>query len=44
MAFGVLGTTTATGGALTRGDRTLARYLQFLRDYPRSHPSAAFIN
>ena len=31
-------------GALTRGDRTLARYLQFLRDYPRAHPSAAFIN
>ena len=30
-------------GTLTRGDRTLARYLQFLREYPRAHPSAAFI-
>jgi phenylpropionate dioxygenase-like ring-hydroxylating dioxygenase large terminal subunit len=31
-------------GALTRGDRTLARYLQFLRDYPRAHPAGPFIN
>jgi hypothetical protein len=31
-------------GTLTRGDRTLARYLQFLRDYPRAHPSGPFIN
>ncbi len=30
-------------GALTKGDRTLARYLKFLRGYPRAHPSAAFI-
>jgi nitrite reductase/ring-hydroxylating ferredoxin subunit len=30
-------------GTLTRGDRTLGRYLQFLRDYPRSHPSGPFI-
>jgi phenylpropionate dioxygenase-like ring-hydroxylating dioxygenase large terminal subunit len=31
-------------GTLTRGDRTLSRYLQFLRDYPRAHPSGPFIN
>ena len=30
-------------GTLTRGDRTLSRYLQFLRDYPRAHPSGPFI-
>lgn len=30
-------------GTLTSGDRTLAKYLQFLRDYPRGHPSANFI-
>jgi hypothetical protein len=30
-------------GALTKGDRTLARYVDFLRRYPRAHPSAAFI-
>jgi len=31
-------------GKLTRGDRTLTRYLQFLRDYPRAHSSGPFIN
>lgn len=31
-------------GTLTRGDRTLAKYLQFLRNYPRAHPSEPFIN
>jgi phenylpropionate dioxygenase-like ring-hydroxylating dioxygenase large terminal subunit len=30
-------------GALTRGDTSLARYLDFLRNYPRAHPSADFI-
>lgn len=30
-------------GTLTRGDRTLGKYLQFLRDYPRSHLSGPFI-
>lgn len=30
-------------GNLTRGDRTLIEYLRFLREYPRSHPSEAFI-
>lgn len=29
---------------LTKGDRTLARYLDFLRNYPRSHHSADLIN
>ncbi len=28
---------------LTRGDRTLARYLKFLRDYPRAHPARDFM-
>lgn len=28
---------------LTRGDRTLAKYLDILRNYPRAHPSAPFI-
>jgi len=31
-------------GTLTRSDRTLARFFQYLRDYPRCHPSAEFIN
>jgi hypothetical protein len=31
-------------GTLTRGERTLAQDLQFLRRYPRAHPSASFIN
>jgi len=31
-------------GTLTRSDQTLARFLQYLRDYPRVHPSAAFIS
>lgn len=30
-------------GTLTRSDKTFARYLQLLRDYPRAHPSADFI-
>ncbi len=30
-------------GTLTRSDRTLGHYFKFLRDYPRAHPSAAFI-
>jgi hypothetical protein len=30
-------------GALTHADTTLGRYLNFVRKYPRSHPSAAFI-
>jgi phenylpropionate dioxygenase-like ring-hydroxylating dioxygenase large terminal subunit len=31
-------------GSLTRSDRALARYLDRLRDFPRAHPSADFIN
>lgn len=31
-------------GTLTKGDKTLGKYLQFLRDYPRSHPSGPFIS
>ncbi|WP_428245342.1 Rieske 2Fe-2S domain-containing protein [Ferrovibrio sp.] len=30
-------------GMLTPGDRSLARFLQYLRGYPRAHPSAEFI-
>ena len=30
-------------GTLTKSDRTLARYFQFLRGYPRAHPSRPFI-
>ena len=30
-------------GALTKGDTTLGAYLNFVRRYPRSHPSAEFI-
>jgi hypothetical protein len=31
-------------GALTKSDATLARFLTYLREFPRAHPSAAFIN
>ena len=30
-------------GTLTRSDLTFARYLEFLRKYPRAHPSADYI-
>ncbi len=30
-------------GTLTKSDRTLGRFIQYLRDYPRAHPSADFI-
>jgi len=30
-------------GALTRSDRTLGAYLNFVRHYPRAHPSGPFI-
>jgi hypothetical protein len=30
-------------GTLTRSDRTLAKFLDYLRSYPRTHPSAGFI-
>lgn len=29
--------------SLTQADKTLGRYLNFVRNYPRAHPSAAFI-
>jgi hypothetical protein len=41
--FPVLNTIHFRPGTLTRSDRTLARFLQYLRDYPRCHPSAEFI-
>jgi phenylpropionate dioxygenase-like ring-hydroxylating dioxygenase large terminal subunit len=30
-------------GTLTRGDKTLGRFFDYLRKYPRAHPSADFI-
>jgi hypothetical protein len=30
-------------GTLTKSDKALAKFLQYLRDYPRAHPSAEFI-
>jgi len=30
-------------GTLTATDRQLVRFLQYVRDYPRAHPSADFI-
>lgn len=31
-------------GTLTRSDRSLARFLEYLRNYPRAHPSAEYIS
>jgi hypothetical protein len=31
-------------GAMTKEDRSLARFLQYVRNYPRAHPSAEFIH
>jgi nitrite reductase/ring-hydroxylating ferredoxin subunit len=31
-------------GTLTRSDKALARFLEYLRNYPRAHPSADFIS
>lgn len=31
-------------GYLTRGDKSLSKFLTYVRKYPRAHPSAAFIN
>ncbi len=31
-------------GSLTQADATLARFITYLRNYPRAHPSAQFIN
>ncbi|WP_114952593.1 aromatic ring-hydroxylating oxygenase subunit alpha [Sphingosinicella terrae] len=31
-------------GTLTKSDRSLARFLQYLREFPRDHPSATFIS
>ncbi|HLX37421.1 MAG TPA: hypothetical protein VKR29_06445, partial [Candidatus Binataceae bacterium] len=39
----VLNTIHFRPGTLTRSDRTLSRFFQYLRDYPRCHPSAEFI-
>jgi len=30
-------------GTLTQGDRSLAKFLNYIRNYPRAHPSANFI-
>jgi nitrite reductase/ring-hydroxylating ferredoxin subunit len=39
----VLRTIRFHAGTLTASDRTLARFLDYLRRYPRAHPAAAFI-
>jgi hypothetical protein len=31
-------------GTLTKSDATLARFLDYVRNFPRAHPSAEFIN
>ena len=31
-------------GTLTKSDKALSRFFQYLRDYPRAHPAADFIN
>jgi hypothetical protein len=31
-------------GLLTRADKSLGRFLNYLRKFPRAHPSAGFIN
>ncbi|WP_241838179.1 hypothetical protein [Streptomyces sp. CB03234] len=39
----VLGTIRFRPGLLTRSDRALDRYLQYVRDYPRANPAADFL-
>ena len=39
----ILNTIKYRPGTLTAGDRTLGKYLQFLRRVPRAHPSGPFI-
>lgn len=39
----VLNTARFRPGTLTRTDRTLARFLRYMADYPRAHPGADFI-
>jgi nitrite reductase/ring-hydroxylating ferredoxin subunit len=40
----VLNTIRYRPGTLTKSDKTLARFLDYLRAYPRAHPSAPFIH
>ncbi|MGE5146405.1 MAG: Rieske 2Fe-2S domain-containing protein [Candidatus Eiseniibacteriota bacterium] len=40
----ILNTVHYRQGTLTAGDLTLARFFNYLRRYPRAHPSAPFIN
>jgi phenylpropionate dioxygenase-like ring-hydroxylating dioxygenase large terminal subunit len=39
----VLDTIRFRHGTLTRGDKSLAKFLNYVRNYPRAHPSANFI-
>jgi phenylpropionate dioxygenase-like ring-hydroxylating dioxygenase large terminal subunit len=39
----ILNTIHYAPGHLTRSDKSLARFLNYLREYPRAHPSAEFI-
>lgn len=40
----ILNTIRYKPGTLTKSDRPLAKFLTYLRDYPRAHPSIDFIN
>ena len=40
----ILNTVHYRQGTLTGGDLTLGRFLNYVRRYPRAHPSAPFIN
>lgn len=40
----VLNTIHYKPGTLTKSDKTLAKFLDYIRRYPRAHPSADFIN
>ncbi len=42
--YPILNTIRYKPGLLTKSDKSLARFLKYLREYPRAHPSADFIN
>lgn len=42
--FDILNTIHYRQGTLSRGDRSLAKFFDYLRQYPRAHPSKDYIN
>lgn len=42
--FAVMSTIRFKPGTLTRSDKALGKFLEYLRNYPRAHPSADFIS